>query len=673
MTNIDETTRKVVADLDHSVRPQDDLFRFVNGKWMAENEIPSDQASTGSFIDLRNESERRVREIIEDLAAQETETPAGGELSESAKIGALFNSFMDEDRVEALGASPMDEDFKLIDVVTSKEELTVALGTLYASGVGAPFDFDIDADRNDPDHYIIWLGQSGLGLPDEAYYRAEEYAEILEQYKEFVPKLYALGRKLTVEAASGEAQAVVDFETKLAKHHFSVVESRDADKTNNVMTWADFIASAPGFDWEKAFGLLGITEENAPQILVYQPRALTGFAQLWEESSLEDLKSYLRWRVIRARAGFLNSEIVQTNFDFYGKVLSGQEQLRDRWKRGVGLVDSVMGEAVGREYVARHFPPEYKAQMEQLVEDLLSAYRESITDLDWMTPETKDRALEKLGTFVTKIAYPEKWRDYSALVVDPEDLVGNVRAASRFELEYEVAKLGTDVDRGEWHMYPQTVNAYYNPVANEIVFPAAILQPPFFDPEADDAWNYGGIGAVIGHEIGHGFDDQGSKYDGSGMLNNWWTDADRTEFEARTSALVAQYDSYVPAQLGPDSPHHVQGALTLGENIGDLGGLSIGLKAYAIAMKREGYESLEDVPELEGYTAVQRLLLSYARIWQEKRRDELMIQRVATDPHSPAEFRCNGVVKNVDAFAEAFDVKEGDELYLDPNERVRIW
>ncbi|MDD7465429.1 MAG: peptidase M13 [Actinomycetaceae bacterium] len=735
MTTVDNTTREVIGALNMDVRPQDDFYRFVNGAWINSTDIPSDQSSTGAFTELRNESERRVRAIIEELAANANRRgtsdhpqsddhegstaaavtdsaavtdpavvtePAATERSavtehetagheateqdaasyksannetatEADKIGALFNSFMDEQRAENLGNTPLEPDFALIDAAHTKEELAAVAGELSASGVDAPFFVEIDADRNDPQRYITWIGQSGLGLPDEAYYRAPEHAETLASYRRFIPKLYALARSTGSDQAEAAAAAIVRVETALASHHFTVIEERDAEKTNNVMRWDEFVASALGFDWVGALAALGVSTHNAPQLLVVTPRALAGVGEVWRQSSLSDLKEYLRWNVIRARAPFLNSAIVHTHFDFYGTVLSGQEQLRERWKRAVNLVGAVLGEAVGKVYVAKYFPPEYKEQMQQLVADLLEAYRESISTLEWMSPETKHKALEKLATFTPKIGYPDKWRDYSALKLDPHDLVGNIRAAHAFENAREIAKLGTPVDRGEWFMTPQTVNAYYNPVMNEIVFPAAILQPPFFDPDADPAWNYGGIGAVIGHEIGHGFDDQGSKYDGTGRLHNWWTDADRAEFEDRTAALVDQYEAYTPSQLGPDSPHHVQGKLTLGENIGDLGGLAIALKAYDIAMRRAGYGSSYEAPVLQGFTGIQRVLLSYARTWREKARNERVIQLLATDPHSPDEFRCNGIVKNIDEFAEQFSLHPGDALYLPPDERVHIW
>ncbi|WP_346426206.1 M13-type metalloendopeptidase [Actinobaculum sp. 313] len=578
---------------------------------------------------------------------------------------------MDTETANARGASPLDSDLALVATASDKAELAAAVGQLLASGVGTFFSFGVDSDLNDPNRNIAFLSQSGIGLPDEAYYREPQHAEVLAAYKAFVPKMLSLVFGLSADDAAAEAATIIDVEAAIAAHHMNVVDTRDLDKVNNPMQWSAFTGSAPGFDWDGAVAAAGLTEEKLADVLVLNPDALSGSARLWAELPLEKLKSYTRWRIAVAYSKYLTEEIDQAFFDFYGRTLTGAEEQKERWKRGVQLVNGALGEAIGKLYVQRHFPPEYKAKMEQLVADLLQAYRESITQLDWMGEETKKKALEKVDSFDPKIGYPEKWQDYSAMKIG-DDLVENVRQATRFEFNRDIAKLGAPVDRSEWLMSPQTVNAYYKPTWNEIVFPAAILQFPFFDPNRDDALNYGGIGAVIGHEIGHGFDDQGSKYSADGSLNNWWTDEDRTEFEKRTKALVEQYDAYIPGEFEPDSPHHVQGALTLGENIGDLGGLTIGLKAYGIALRREG-KTLADAPVIDGYTGVQRVFLSYARIWQEKRRPEIMQTLLATDPHSPAEFRCNGVVKNVDAFAEAFDVKPGDELYLPPEERVRIW
>lgn len=657
---------KVISELDTRIRPQDDLFGFVNGKWLESTSIPADQAAAGAFIDLREESLAQVREIVESFTANPRH-------SSEQKVADLYASFMDEARIEEQGIRPLEKDLALIRAAKDKDNLGIAVGQLLESGVSVPFSCTVDADRNQPDAYIVWISQDGLGLPDESFYRDAAYAPILQAYKEFLPQLYALGTGISAEAAADAAQRILDFETALASHHYDVVKLRDAEQTNNVLSWEEFQSTTPGFNWEDALEVCGITAQNAPKLLVYTPGALQGFAQLWQDTPLDTLQEYLVWQTILARAPYLSAALVEAQFNFYGKVLAGKEAMRPRWKRGIDLVDGILGEAIGKEYVARHFPPTAKAQMEQLVADLLAAYRASIQNLEWMEEDTRQKALQKLASFVTKIGYPEKWKDYQQLHITSGDLVENMRQANKFFTAYEVGKLGKPVDRDEWFMHPQTVNAYYNPLANEIVFPAAILQPPFFSPDADSAWNYGGIGAVIGHEIGHGFDDQGSKYDGSGRLHNWWSEHDRAEFEKRTGALVQQYNSYVPAQFPADSPHHVNGELTLGENIGDLGGLGIALRAYDIAMRRAGYAGAAESPIEEGYSGLQRVFLSYARAWQEKRRDELMVQRIATDPHAPAEFRCNGVVKNIDAFVEAFDVQEGDELYLPPQERVQIW
>lgn len=657
---------KVISELDTRIRPQDDLFGFVNGKWLESTSIPADQAAAGAFIDLREESLAQVREIVESFTANPRH-------SSEQKVANLYASFMDEARIEEQGIRPLEKDLALIRAAKDKDSLGIAVGQLLESGVSVPFSCTVDADRNQPDAYIVWISQDGLGLPDESFYRDAAYAPILQAYKEFLPQLYALGTGISAEAAADAAQRILDFETALASHHYDVVKLRDAEQTNNVLSWEEFQSTTPGFNWEDALEVCGITAQNAPKLLVYTPGALQGFAQLWQDTPLDTLQEYLVWQTILARAPYLSAALVEAQFNFYGKVLAGKEAMRPRWKRGIDLVDGILGEAIGKEYVARHFPPTAKAQMEQLVADLLAAYRASIQNLEWMGEDTRQKALQKLDSFVTKIGYPEKWKDYQQLHITSGDLVENMRQANKFFTAYEVGKLGKPVDRDEWFMHPQTVNAYYNPLANEIVFPAAILQSPFFSPDADPAWNYGGIGAVIGHEIGHGFDDQGSKYDGSGRLHNWWSEHDRAEFEKRTGALVKQYNSYVPAQFPADSPHHVNGELTLGENIGDLGGLGIALRAYDIAMRRAGYTGAAESPIEEGYSGLQRVFLSYARAWQEKRRDELMVQRIATDPHAPAEFRCNGVVKNIDAFVEAFDVQEGDELYLRPQERVQIW
>jgi putative endopeptidase len=461
------------------------------------------------------------------------------------------------------------------------------------------------------------------------------------------------------------AARIVALETKLAAAHWDVVKRRDAELTYNLRAFSELADEAAGFDWAGWLVALGSTPQAVAEVVVRQPDYLTAFAALWSGEDLEDWKRWARWRLIAARAGLLTDALVQEDFAFYGRRLTGAEQIRDRWKRGVSLVESLVGDVVGKLYVQRHFPPDAKSRIDTLVDNLRAAYRVSITDLDWMTPQTRQRALTKLDKFTAKVGYPDKWRDYTQLVIDRDDLYGNYRRGYSVNYDRELAKLGGPVDRDEWFMTPQTVNAYYNPGMNEIVFPAAILQPPFFDPDADDAANYGGIGAVIGHEIGHGFDDQGAKYDGDGNLADWWTDDDRAEFAGRTKALIEQYDAYTPRCL--DGGHHVNGAFTVGENIGDLGGLSIALLAYQLSLNGE------PAPIIDGLTGVQRVFFGWAQVWRTKSREAESIRRLAIDPHSPPEFRCNGVIRNIDGFYDAFDVAEPDKLYLDPRHRVRIW
>ncbi|WP_182170508.1 M13 family metallopeptidase [Flaviflexus equikiangi] len=652
----------VLAGAKTSVRVQDDLFRWVNGTWLDTHEIPADRPSDGSFYKLNEQSEERVKALIDDLSE-------GSPEGDAKKIADYYRSFMDVETINAAGITPLGADLDLITSAQTKDELARAVGQLSRTGVDVPFGFDIDADLNDPDSYVLFVSQAGLSLPDEAYYRAEQHADTLAAFTTFVPEFLEVAGLVPDPTAT--AERIISFEKALASHHADVVTTRDTDKINNPMPWADFVASAPGFDWDGARDAMGIPADLVGRVIVLTPDALAGAAALWAEAEMETLRDYLAWKVLTARASYLSEVIDNKNFEFFRTTLTGTTEQKERWKRGVAVVSGVLGEALGKIYVERHFPPEHKAKMEQLVADLLEAYRLSIQSLDWMGEDTKVKALKKLATFNPKIGYPDTWRDYSNLTIT-DDLLENVRSANAFETDRAIAKLGKPMDRDEWYMPPQMVNAYYNPVWNEIVFPAAILQPPFFDPEADDAWNYGGIGAVIGHEIGHGFDDQGSKYDDSGKLNNWWTDEDRREFEKRANALISQYDAYTPAQLG-QSEHHVNGALTIGENIGDLGGLTIGLKAYDIALRRNGYSGLADAPVIDGHTGIQRVFYSYARIWRSKSRDEMAVVLLSIDPHSPAEFRCNGVVKNLTAFHDAFDVTEGDELYLPPSERVTIW
>ena len=652
-----------LSHIDTAVRPQDDLFGHVNGRWLRDYAIPADRATDGAFRVLYDRAEEQVRELITGAASGSV-----ADATDEQRIGELYASFLDEESVERRGLTPLLEELAQIDSAQDRDSLARVLGRLQRTGVGGGVGLYIDTDSKDSSRYLVHLSQSGLGLPDESYYRDEQHAAILGAYPAHISAMFALVYGGTAEQYADRAGRIVALETALAAAHWDVVRRRDADLTYNLRAFADLPAAAPGFDWTGWIDGLGITADAIGELIVRQPDYLSAFAQAWSDEAVADWQDWARWRLIHARAAVLTRALVDEDFSFYGRTLSGTEQIRERWKRAVSLVEAVMGDAVGRLYVQHHFPPQAKTRMDTLVANLREAYRISITDLEWMTPATRQRALAKLDKFTAKIGYPERWRDYSTLVISRDDLYGNVIRGAEVGFGREAAKLGGPVDRDEWFMTPQTVNAYYNPGMNEIVFPAAILQPPFFDADADDAANYGGIGAVIGHEIGHGFDDQGSKYDGDGHLVDWWTDEDRREFTARTTTLIEQYDTYVPRDLaqGADAPH-VQGAFTVGENIGDLGGLSIALLAYRLSLGDT------QAPVIDGLTGVQRVLFGWSQVWRTKSRTAESIRRLAVDPHSPPEFRCNGVVRNIDAFYDAFDVGEDDALYLEPQQRVRIW
>ena len=659
------------ARMDEAVRPQDDLFRYVHGTWLKEHQIPADRGRDGVFYALRDQAEEEVREIVEECAAL---VASGQATATQARVGRLYESFMDEATVEEVGGGALAADLDLLCAARTHSDLARALGLLHRTGAASVAHLVAEAAFDRPTHYTLFVGQGGLGLPDEAYYREEKHAQTLAAYREHVARqLRNCGLAESEEDAKQRANRVVDLEVELAKGHRDAVKSREAELMNNPMTFAQLVELGTGFDWTVYYQAFANGQE-APDLIVAEPEFFSHLGKVWQETQLDLLLDYATWHVVRARSPFLSAQFVQENFDFYGKKLSGTEELRARWKRGVGLVEDSIGEEVAQVYVAKHFPPHYKAAMQELVSNLIEAYRESITALEWMGEETRAKALEKLDAFVPKIGYPDKWRDYSALEFGPS-LLANVRAAAAFETDYMLSKPGTPIDKSEWLMTPQTVNAYYHPLRNEIVFPAAILRPPFFGPDADDAVNYGAIGAVIGHEIGHGFDDQGSKFAGDGSLSDWWTAADREAFEERTRALIAQYDAFVPAQLVEEhgNTHHVNGALTIGENIGDLGGATIALKAYRLALRKAGIDGLENAPVVDGFTGTQRFFLSYARVWGSKARDEAIIQQIATDPHSPEEFRANGIVANINEFAEAFDVQPGDGLWREPQERVSIW
>jgi len=635
-----------------SVRAQDDLFLYVNESWIESTPIPPDRSSYGAFEILREMSEEAIRAIVE-----EAQSAKGGE---QKKFGDLYASFMDEERAEALGGEPLRDTLDTVGRIGSVDELLRTIGDLQHQGQAGFYSVFVDNDPGNPERYLVFFEQGGLSLPDESYYRDEQFAAIREAYVQHVQRMFDLAGLSDPEE---RAQRVFELETDIAKTHWDKVTSRDSEKTYNPKTWAEASELfGPRLDlWREGFDA---PEHAFDEVVLRQPSFTEGVARLFVESRLPAWKDWLSWRVIRGFAPYLSKAFTEELFDFYGRTLTGAQEQRDRWKRGVSLVEGSMGEAVGKLYVEGHFPPTAKARMDELVENLVKAYHESISTLEWMGPETRQRALEKLAAFTPKIGYPAKWRDYSTLEISPTDVIANVKAASAFEFNRELAKIGAPIDRDEWFMYPQTVNAYYNPGFNEIVFPAAILQWPFFDESRDDAANYGAIGAVIGHEIGHGFDDQGSKFDGTGRLTDWWEASDRAAFEERTRALIEQYNVLSPRQT-PEL--HVNGALTIGENIGDLGGLGIAWKAYLISLDGE------EPPVIDGLTGAERFFLAWALAWQDKSRPEEVERRLAIDPHSPDEFRCNQIVRNIDEFYKAFDVKDGDALWLEPSERVTIW
>jgi endothelin-converting enzyme/putative endopeptidase len=633
------------------IRPQDDLFGHVNGRWLDETEIPSDRSSWGPFVQLTDAAEVQVRAIIEELAGADRDT-----LDDDArKIADLYASFMDEETINRRGLRPVRPLLDAVGALRDVRDLTAFLGEFERIGGHGLFGSYVDTDNKNSDRYLFNLVQGGLGLPDESYYRDDKFAEIRDKYVAYLTRLLELADQ---PGAAASAATVLEIETRLAAGHWERAETRDVQKTYNLTTAAELRELCPSFDWDAYVTNLGGNEETLNESCVRQPSYFAHLSTVLDEVPIEDWKAWLAVRVLRSAAAYLPDEFVEANFDFYGRTLNGTPELRARWKRGVALVEGAIGEAVGKEYVARHFPPRSKQLMDELVANLLAAYRESISQLDWMTEETKQRAYEKLDTFRPKIGYPEKFRDYSALQVRADDLLGNVAATAAFETDRELNKIGSPVDRDEWFMLPQTVNAYYNPGTNEICFPAGILQKPFFDPDADEAENYGGIGAVIGHEIGHGFDDQGAQYDGAGNLNDWWTPDDKAAFEVKSKALIEQYNAFEPRSLPGEK---VNGALTVGENIGDLGGLTIGHKAFLIA--RGGEATVEER---------RALFMNWSYCWRTKRRKEQEQQYLTIDPHSPPEFRAN-IVRNLDEFHEAFGTAEGDGLWLDPGQRVRIW
>ncbi len=636
--------------MDPSIRPQDDLFRHFAGTWLDNYEIPADRASDGVSRTLYDVAELQVKEIIE--------TASGS--GEAQKIGDLYKSFMDIDGIKARGLTPLTDDLAAIDGITDLASFIATMARLEMKGLSGIFGAAIYADAMDSTMNIFHIGQGGLSLPDEAYYREDQYQAIRDAFVIHVGKMGELA------GVPLKAQEILALETEIASHHWDQVKDRDATLTYNKTTRAELELLAPNFLWDLWASNAQIPSAAFDSLNIHEPSFFSGLsAMLADFDTRRDIWiSWLKWNLISGSAAYLTDDIVLQNFSFYGTTLSGTPQIRERWKRGVSLVQGSLGEAIGKVYVGLYFPAEAKAAMLELVDYLTQAFEASIKELSWMSVATKAKALEKLGKFTPKIGYPDKWRDYSSLEIKADDLIGNLQRIAAFGHAYEVAKIGKPVDRDEWHMTPQTVNAYYNPLMNEIVFPAAILQPPFFDLTADIAANYGGIGAVIGHEIGHGFDDQGSKYDGEGNMVDWWVDSDREAFEKLAAILIEQYDALSPAAT-PDI--HVNGAFTVGENIGDLSGVEIAYKAYKLALNGQ------EAPVIDGMTGDQRFFLSWAQAWRGKNRPEEVRRRIATDPHSPDEFRCNQIVRNLEPFYRAFEVTESDQMWLAPAERVSIW
>jgi putative endopeptidase len=643
------------AGFDTSVRPQDDLFRYVNGKWLATTEIPADRPIYGTFVQLSDKAEADLYALIEELAGDRNKKPG----STAQQVGDLYASFTNEARLNTLAAAPLKPRLAEIDAIRTPTQFADVVGRLSMIGLPGPVGGFVEADAGDPTRVALYLGQGGTALPDRDYYLVDnpKFADVRQKYQAYLEKVFTLAGR---PRAAEDAKAVLDLETALAKIQWTQVESRDVNKTYNKMAVSKIVAEMPGFDWMGWARPQGI--DKVSEWVIGQPSFFKGFAAMVPTVPIETWKAWLTAQLITLHAAYLSKPFNDAAFDFFGRTLSGQQEQRQRWKRGVQLVNGSLGEALGQLYVGKHYPAQARTRMEAMIKNLIEAYRQSITTLDWMTEATKKEALAKLAKFTPKIGHPTRWKDYSRLVIKGEDLVGNVERSNYLESEYQIGKLFRPVDREEWLMTPQTINAYYNPVKNEVVFPAAILQAPFFDFTADDAVNYGAIGAVIGHEIGHGFDDQGRRFDGDGKLRDWWSPADETEFQKRARLLIDQFNEYAPL---PDMK--VNGELTLGENIGDLGGLAIAYKAWKISLA--GKPS----PVLDGLNGDQRFFMGWAQAWRAKARDEYLRRQVLSDPHAWSEFRANGPLGNIDAFYTAFDVKPGDKLYREPAKRVKIW
>jgi len=640
-------------NMDKTVKPGDNFFKYMNGTWLKNTEIPADKSNYGGFSILADLSDERVKAIIEASADKDA---ADG--SEEQKIGDFYASFMDTDAINAAGITPIKADLAKISAVSSHEDIAQLMGDP-TMGIRAPVGGWVDVDVKDIENYIFYMTQSGLGMPNRDYYldEGEKSDGLRAAYVDYLTTMLSAAGDTD---AAAHAAKIMAFETKMATSHWTPTKRRDRSLTYNKMDLEQLKTYASGFPWDAMLKASGLEDQST--FVIRENDAIQALAKTFSETDVATLKAYMMAHYVGGMAAYLPSEIDDARFAFYGKALRGTQVQRDRWKRGVGQIDNTMGEMVGKVYVEKHFPPIAKTEMDKLVENLRSAFKDGIDNLEWMDEKTKMEAQDKLAKFNPKIGYPDEWTDYSALKVDRNDLIGTIKSANQWQWDDMVSKLGGPIDRGEWGMNPQTVNAYYRPSLNEIVFPAAILQAPFFDPAADPAVNYGGIGAVIGHEMGHGFDDQGRKTDGNGEQRDWWTEEDGKAFETRSKALVEQYNAFEPLP-----GEHVNGELTLGENIGDLTGLTMGYAAYKKSLNGK------EAPVIDGMTGDQRFFLSYAQIWQRKFRDEALLTRIKTDPHSPGEYRANGIVRNFDAWYEAFDVQPGDALYLPPEKRVKIW
>jgi predicted metalloendopeptidase len=643
--------------MDKSVRPQDDFYAYTNGVWLKTVELPADKSRWGTFDELRDKAVANMKAII-DAQIADTGKKNG---SEAQKIADLYQSFMDQARRDAIGIKPLAADFARIDAMKDKSELPAMIASFNAMRVTAPVGMFVAQDAKDATRYVVVIGQSGLGLPDRDYYLNKgdaKLSDVRAKYQAHIEKMLAAAGE---KDAAASAAAVVALETQLAGGQWTRVENRNPVRTYNKIDIAKLGDLSPGFDWN-AYLRAADLEGKVTSVIVSQPSYLTAFGKVADTTPVSAWKAYFKWHVVSRYAPYLSQSFVNDNFAFSGTVLRGVPENEEAWKRGVRLVDASLGDALGKLYVARHFPPEHKARMEKLVANLVAAYAQSIDSLDWMGPDTKREAKKKLAAMSPKIGYTSKWRDYSAITIAQDDLVGNLKRIAAAEYKRNIERLGKPVDREEWGYGPQTVNASYNPRRNDITFPAGILQPPFFNAAADDAVNYGGIGAVIGHEIGHGFDDSGSQFDDVGNLRNWWTAEDREKFTARTKTLIAQYDAYEPV-----AGYHVNGALTLGENIGDNSGLAIAYKAYHLSLNGK------PAPVIDGMTGDQRLFLGWAQVWRGKERPDAAIVLLKTDPHSPSAVRGNATLRNQPGFYEAFGVKSGDKMYLPPEQRVTIW